>query len=70
MINLDLSDNLAKIPKGYGYWDLRRYPWGGDFHRFATDVCLPIVRVVSQFTDGSPRQIIVKSGDAQLGIQL
>jgi hypothetical protein len=32
------SENIElKFKKGYGYWDVTKYPYGGDFKRFTGD---------------------------------
>ena len=28
---------MLRIKKGYGYWDLTKYPYGGDFKRFESN---------------------------------
>lgn len=29
--------------KGWGFWDLTRYPHGGDFHRFTEDTVIEVL---------------------------
>jgi len=49
----------AKIPKGWGYWELNKYPWGGSFHRTPVDLELPIKEIFENFKDGTPRRFSV-----------
>jgi len=63
------QDNTVTVSKGYGYWDLSSYPWGGDFHRFPEDITLPITRVIDRYKDGSPRRFEADYNGKKVGLQ-
>lgn len=57
-----------KVSKGVGFWDLQKYPWGGDFKRISEDVELPVVRVVETYGDGKPSQVVAIYEGRQIGL--
>lgn len=63
-----IENDSVICPKGVGYWDLSVYPWGGSFRRFVSDCTAQLVRVVSTYNDGSPRDIVAKLDGKQIGV--
>lgn len=64
-----IENDTITIEKGTGYWDLSRYPWGGDFKRFPCDVTLKIKRVISKYANtGNPHQLIAVYNNKEVGI--
>jgi len=58
------------IPEGTGYYDLTDFPWGGDFRRATIDMPVEIIGVIDQYTNGTPRRIIVRTSNGRkLGIE-
>ena len=40
---MDQAAKMAIAQSGYGYWDVSRYPYGGDFRRLTEDTQVEII---------------------------
>ncbi len=55
----------ATIKPGFGYWDVTRYPRGGDFRRATSPIELIDVQVVEKYSDGTAKEIVGKTADGR-----
>lgn len=45
---MNATDKRIKVKKGTGYWNLTRYPWGGDFNRAQKDCIVPVLSITER----------------------
>ena len=64
-----IESNIVTIPKGYGYWDITSFPWGGNFKRATEDITGTLNRILDTYTDGSPRKVSLTVNNTILGIE-
>jgi hypothetical protein len=65
-----MGKNTIIIIKGTGYWDLSKFPWGGDFKRINESVALKIVRIIDYYKDHTPRRVVLDYYGKQIGVTL
>jgi hypothetical protein len=66
----DHPQDAIILTAGTGYWDLSRFPWGGDFKRIQENVALKIVRIIDRYNDGSPRRVVLNYYGKEIGVTL
>ncbi len=59
----DLLIGPVTIKAGFGYWDVTRYPKGGDFRRAGAPIDLFNVEVIARYNDNSVREIVATTAD-------
>jgi hypothetical protein len=65
------ESNTVSIGKGWGYWNLSRFPWGGEFHRMQNDsMNLPVIRILKYYNDKTPGWIVADYNGVEIGITL
>lgn len=64
-----IENNIVTIPKGYGYWDITNFPWGGNFKRAEEDIHGALNRILDTYNDGSPRKVSLTVNSNILGVQ-
>ena len=64
-----IESNIVTIPKGYGYWDITNFPWGGSFKRANQDIQGTLKRIIDTYNDGTPRKVTLVIDDNILGVE-
>ena len=64
-------NKTVKLMKGYGYYDLTLFAWGGCFRRTTEDTIIKIDRVIDHYKDGSAKKVIGHLPDGtKIGVEL